>query len=37
MEREITLSSFSVKNERGNRPFRNSSGNWGEFQILTNR
>ena len=20
-----------------NRPFRNSSGNWGEFQILTNR
>ena len=22
---------------RSNRPFRNSSGNWGEFQILTNR
>ena len=21
----------------GNRPFRNSAGNWGEFQILTNR
>ena len=20
-----------------NRPFRNSTGNWGEFQILTNR
>ena len=20
-----------------NRPFQNSSGNWGEFQILTNR
>ena len=32
-----TLMSFKGKIRQLNRPFRNSSGTWGEFQILTNR
>ena len=27
----------ALNGKQYNRPFRNSSGNWGEFQILTNR
>ena len=32
--RDLRNSSYPT---RPHRPFRNSAGNWGEFQILTNR
>ena len=31
------LTNFKIRDASLHRPFRNSTGNWGEFQIVTNR